>query len=1022
MKKSISKVLTLMLSFVMVFTSMVWIGVGEVNADNLPDSIKIHASIGSENAVGVKFVLDYQGTDPDFEDVEIGETDNNGDLEAEIYDTAVFAPGNYLLDLENGEKSTYSMTPIAVVLGDNGSDNYVVSVGTSNPYDGSSYMVELTAAGGDEPEPEVLPTVEDFNTLDADTWKKFGIEYKDIDFNKDVIVDVRNTTDTGNGGLIDKVNDQHFVYCKFADVTAGSSLSADASSALEAAKEDGKRMVFICYSGNAFAKRAMQWANEKGWKLGPAVDSQATYLIGGANGVKGGDYKANLGIGYGEVTDSDVILDVRSKENYEAGHLPGAVHVDVTDEGGALSDADKSNMAAALAAVPADRRLVIVCNSGNLLAYRAMSYFMADKTDAGLENLKKVSYLIGGDKVIPAEDKVTGIDYVEAQKDANLWGEFGISRDKLSENDYILDVRASRQYDSAHFAGSKNVDVTGSGVTEGGYVEKDSDLATDLDAAYEESGDKRIVIVCVRGQVLAARAMEYFNEVFFNGDGVDLNKVTYLIGGATDNIKADGTIDRTLGKSKARTMTTNIDMSKYDKGKVVKAWIPVPQTEDYQTISNENFSAPGAKDARFTTESVNGNKMLYLEWAADAEPSSRKATLTFDAQRYEAGHSNLFGLEGTDVAYPDSVKEYITKESQYVKWDNELVKSYATTAVGSATDTLSKAKAIYEWTIHNLARIDNGEKIGDYTFEVEGCGYGDTVKILTDLQNHGIAGGHCTDINSTFVALCRAAGIPAREMFGIRMNDNATGGQHCWAEFYLPGTGWVFADPADVLKAVKPKKGEQIDIDAWNTARNSDTCAERTQYFWGTVDENRIVLSRGRDVTFEPAQAWGVCNTFGYPAGEVDGARSGDFTDAANFVYSISSTEIPVQPEPAPAPAPAPAAPAAVSEVSINSATVSAAAVQQAIQASGGNPDTLILGKKVKKIKKGAFAGTGIKTLVVTSKKLKKKSVKGSLKGSSVTSVKVKVGKAKANKKYAKKYKKFFTKKNAGKKAKVTKF
>ena len=137
-----------------------------------------------------------------------------------------------------------------------------------------------------------------------------------------------------------------------------------------------------------------------------------------------------------------------------------------------------------------------------------------------------------------------------------------------------------------------------------------------------------------------------------------------------------------------------------------------------------------------------------------------------------------------------------------------------------------------------------------------------------------------------------------------------------------------------------------------------------------------------------------------------------------------SHTETRVVPklEPSPSPAPAaPAAPAPAAEAAVDAPTVDAALVQQALQAAG-NPDTLVLGKSVKKIQKGALAGTSVKTLVVTTKKLKKKSVKGSLKGSSVTTVKVNVGKVKTNKKYVKKYKKIFTKKNAGKKVKVRKF
>ncbi|MGI6032747.1 MAG: leucine-rich repeat protein [Coriobacteriales bacterium] len=85
----------------------------------------------------------------------------------------------------------------------------------------------------------------------------------------------------------------------------------------------------------------------------------------------------------------------------------------------------------------------------------------------------------------------------------------------------------------------------------------------------------------------------------------------------------------------------------------------------------------------------------------------------------------------------------------------------------------------------------------------------------------------------------------------------------------------------------------------------------------------------------------------------------------------------------------------------------------------GKKATKVTLGKNVKTIKKGAFKGSKVKTIVVKTKKLTKKSVKGSLKGSKVKTVKVNVGKTKVDKKYVKKYKKAFTKKNAGKKVTV---
>ena len=113
----------------------------------------------------------------------------------------------------------------------------------------------------------------------------------------------------------------------------------------------------------------------------------------------------------------------------------------------------------------------------------------------------------------------------------------------------------------------------------------------------------------------------------------------------------------------------------------------------------------------------------------------------------------------------------------------------------------------------------------------------------------------------------------------------------------------------------------------------------------------------------------------------------------------------------------------AVKSVKVGGSKVTAASIRAAIAAAGGRNEyvtELVLGKGVKKISKKALKGTKVKTIVIKSKKLKKKSVKGSLKGSSVTKIKVKVGSKKTNKKYARKYKPYFTKKNAGRKVKVT--
>lgn len=112
-----------------------------------------------------------------------------------------------------------------------------------------------------------------------------------------------------------------------------------------------------------------------------------------------------------------------------------------------------------------------------------------------------------------------------------------------------------------------------------------------------------------------------------------------------------------------------------------------------------------------------------------------------------------------------------------------------------------------------------------------------------------------------------------------------------------------------------------------------------------------------------------------------------------------------------------------ITTITVNTKTVNAAAIKKAIADAGGSSQyitKIVLGKKVKKISKKAFAGvSNVTSLEIKTKKLKAKSVKDCLKGSKIKSVKVNVGAKKANKKAKKSYKKIFTKKIAGKKVKI---
>ena len=79
---------------------------------------------------------------------------------------------------------------------------------------------------------------------------------------------------------------------------------------------------------------------------------------------------------------------------------------------------------------------------------------------------------------------------------------------------------------------------------------------------------------------------------------------------------------------------------------------------------------------------------------------------------------------------------------------------------GSRTDS-EKARAIYEWIVDNTARNP----------KTRGCGTGDIRAMLET----GDLTGKCADLNALYVGLARAAGLPARDVYGIRVADSRFG-------------------------------------------------------------------------------------------------------------------------------------------------------------------------------------------------------------------------------------------------------
>ncbi len=303
--------------------------------------------------------------------------------------------------------------------------------------------------------------------------------------------------------------------------------------------------------------------------------------------------------------------------------------------------------------------------------------------------------------------------------------------------------------------------------------------------------------------------------------------------------------------------TVEVDLSGHDAGET-ELWLPYPVSDKDQTISNVKVSGDFASSAVYT-DSTYSTPMLYARWEKGAP--ARKLTFSFKTERKEVIRRNFPAREA--AWDPADYAQYLTATS-LGPIDGEVGKLARSITAGKST-ILEKARAIYDWTCSNTYRDP----------KTRGCGSGDVCALLTK------PGGKCADIHSVFVALARATGVPAREIFGIRMGkkerEDVTTWQHCWAEFYLPGYGWVPVDAADVRKAMLVE----------NLKPEDAKTAEYRAYFWGGIDPYRIKLSIGRDLTLNPPQPGAPLNYLMYPFARV-GGKIIDWLDPATFKYTIT--------------------------------------------------------------------------------------------------------------------------------------
>jgi transglutaminase superfamily protein len=285
--------------------------------------------------------------------------------------------------------------------------------------------------------------------------------------------------------------------------------------------------------------------------------------------------------------------------------------------------------------------------------------------------------------------------------------------------------------------------------------------------------------------------------------------------------------------------------------KQARLWVPIPLDTPDQTIgklmlsakvTRENSGVAGAlmgpkpddlpKDSakngvKFTLRDIAGGfgRTACIETAG--EPF--EVELSFDVTRYET--------KGGGKASPAELAE-LKQADKMIPLDGKVAAVAASMPLPEDPKTL--ARKLYDHTLDRM-KYDKPES--------GGWGRGDA-EWACDAKF-----GNCTDFHSYFMGLARTKGLPARFEMGFSIpggdeKEAKVGGYHCWAYVWIEGYGWM---PVDISEADKnPTKSE---------------------YFFGTLDADRVTMTGGRDLTLTPSPAEGTLNFFVYPYAEIDGKK-----------------------------------------------------------------------------------------------------------------------------------------------------
>jgi len=265
---------------------------------------------------------------------------------------------------------------------------------------------------------------------------------------------------------------------------------------------------------------------------------------------------------------------------------------------------------------------------------------------------------------------------------------------------------------------------------------------------------------------------------------------------------------------RAYELEYTVDLPQAGPGTVL--WVPIPREDGVQTV--EILESPDG--AVVSEPDLHGNRYASL-----TAPAQTRHTWRYRIQR----RTDTAGVttNGQTATYLDA--------DNLVPVDGEAA-ARAAEASSGRRGTGAVTRALYD-------RV-----LADMTYNKAGTGWGTGSTQWACAEGYG----NCTDFHALFISMSRSREIPARFTIGFSLppapERTEVKGYHCWAHFYDSDAGWT---PVDISEA--------------------DKDPSKVEFFYSTLDPDRVSMTSGRDLVLDPPQQGAPLNYFVRAYAEQDG-------------------------------------------------------------------------------------------------------------------------------------------------------